>query len=278
MILKKVINNNVVVGFDLKEGEMILLGRGLGFQAKPGQILDKNKIEKTYVLKKNSRIKDLLDQIPKEYMQIVDALVQKAMSEYEMHLNVSIYLGLSDHLYGAVQRKKENIPLENPFVSELECMYPKEWDLACFTLSKVKDLLEIELPQDEAGYICMHIIENSTKSSQREISENLKIINEIMHIIQEEYGLTKENTQPFAWNRLLNHVKFFVSRFLSNEETRSAAFDTKKEQIPLFFVKEASCAKKISEHLFQKYGRTMTQSEENYLILHLCNCSETTLG
>ena len=45
MNILKVINNNIVSALDNNE-EIIVMGRGLGFQAKPGQLVKDDKIEK----------------------------------------------------------------------------------------------------------------------------------------------------------------------------------------------------------------------------------------
>ena len=45
-----------------------------------------------------------------------------------------------------------------------------------------------------------------------------------------------------------------------------------KKTIREVFEEEADCIRKLSEILHQKFGRYMTESEENYLVLHLRNC------
>ena len=49
-IAHKVLNNNVVISVDDNGRERVLMGRGLGFQLKPFDVLDAAKVEKTFVL------------------------------------------------------------------------------------------------------------------------------------------------------------------------------------------------------------------------------------
>ena len=51
MKIEKVLNNNVIQALD-NNVEYIVMGKGLGFQKKVGNLVDKEKIEKTFVLEK----------------------------------------------------------------------------------------------------------------------------------------------------------------------------------------------------------------------------------
>ncbi len=46
MQIAKVLNNNVVVVLDEHRREQVVMGRGLAFQKRPGDVLDDSKIEK----------------------------------------------------------------------------------------------------------------------------------------------------------------------------------------------------------------------------------------
>ena len=51
MIVEKVLNNNVVVSIDpTTRKEVILMGSGIAFNKKPGQLIDTKKIEKTFIV------------------------------------------------------------------------------------------------------------------------------------------------------------------------------------------------------------------------------------
>lgn len=50
MKIIKVINNNVVSALDKDAEEVVIMGKGIGFHAKPGQIVNEEQIEKTFRL------------------------------------------------------------------------------------------------------------------------------------------------------------------------------------------------------------------------------------
>lgn len=50
MIINKVINNNVLSTHDENNREIVLMGKGIGFQKKVGDEVAEDKIEKKFVL------------------------------------------------------------------------------------------------------------------------------------------------------------------------------------------------------------------------------------
>lgn len=46
------LNNNVVMGYDRKKGEVIIIGTGIGFRAKKGDQVDESKIQKCLLQEK----------------------------------------------------------------------------------------------------------------------------------------------------------------------------------------------------------------------------------
>ena len=57
MKIEKVLNNNVIQALD-NNVEYIVMGKGLGFQKKVGDLVDKEKIEKTFVLENTEEVEE----------------------------------------------------------------------------------------------------------------------------------------------------------------------------------------------------------------------------
>lgn len=67
MVIDKIINNNIVSAFDEKGLEVVIMGRGIGFQMKRGQEVPAEKIEKVFRIKSQSiaeQLKELLAKMP----------------------------------------------------------------------------------------------------------------------------------------------------------------------------------------------------------------------
>lgn len=268
MTIQKIVNNNVVIVSDRKKGEMVVMGSGLGFQKRPGQRVDKSKIEKTFILAHNPKLNQRLIEIPLVYLGICEDIVEYAQQQYHLKINHSIYLGLMDHMYYAVSRIKENLLLDNPLAQDVKHFYKDFWDIGCFGARRIKDIIGVEVPDDEIGYIALHVMEASHQHCYQRIKEidHLKIL--ILQMIQENGCILKDT---FAYERLERHVKYFANRYLSDQEVHEndIVFNS---QIENLFGEEKECIEKISQFLSQKFGREMSASEKNYLILHLRQC------
>ena len=51
MQITKIVNNNIVISEDKNHKEVVLMGKGLGFQKHKGDEIKSSQIEKTYVMK-----------------------------------------------------------------------------------------------------------------------------------------------------------------------------------------------------------------------------------
>lgn len=79
MRIERVYNNNVVQVTD-KHQEEIIMGRGLGFQKKPGDDVDLEKIEKRFVLQETDQ--DTVGELSRVYQDL---------SSQELNLVLAIY-------------------------------------------------------------------------------------------------------------------------------------------------------------------------------------------
>lgn len=72
MVIDKIINNNIVSAFDETGLEVVIMGRGIGFQMKRGQKVPVEKVEKIFRIKSQSiagQLKELLAKMPLEQVR-----------------------------------------------------------------------------------------------------------------------------------------------------------------------------------------------------------------
>lgn len=95
MIIKKILNNNVVITLNEHHEEIVVMGKGLAYGKKTGDYIDPSKINKTFeVSLKSSQKKmvNMLKDIPIEYMEISDEVIQKARKELDSDIDDSLLL------------------------------------------------------------------------------------------------------------------------------------------------------------------------------------------
>lgn len=120
MKIRKIINNNIVWASDDTEKEVIVLGNGVGFQKKKGDLLDKKRIEKVFHLsdEKMSQFEQLVKSIPLSSIKTAERVIAYAKESLNIELNDNIYIALTDHLNYAIERKRQGIEFQNALLME----------------------------------------------------------------------------------------------------------------------------------------------------------------
>ena len=84
MRVKRVINNNVLCAVDEDGSEIIVTGRGIGFQRKIGERVDETRVEKVYRMvdkAKQRRLQELVEEIPAEHLALTEDLIEHIRGE-----------------------------------------------------------------------------------------------------------------------------------------------------------------------------------------------------
>lgn len=272
MIIKQLLNNNAIIAVDENQEEVIVIGTGLGFKCKVGTMVDESKIQKTFVLKEHSKLGELVSAVPIEYLEAVEKIVHHTESGYEIKMDDSIYLILTEHIYFALMRLKQGVTLDNPFLQEIKSFYKKEYEAAEFARGILDEMFQVAISEEEIGYIAMHILETSNHTTSIATSDILKIVDTVMAIILDKYG-DKIKKDSLSYNRMLAHVKYFAKRFYENRENPNDN-DELYHLLQKSFKKEYRCIETVSKKMKKLHDREMTDAEKMYLVLHLRNCLE----
>ena len=111
--------------------EYIVMGKGLGFQKKIGETVNKEKIEKTFVLGNPETVAKwtrVYVDLPDGEMQVFLNIITFAEAVLQTKFDPSFFIALADHLHYAIERSREEIFLQNPLA----------WEVRNFTLGSMK--------------------------------------------------------------------------------------------------------------------------------------------
>ncbi|AKU31078.1 MULTISPECIES: BglG family transcription antiterminator LicT [Bacillus] len=270
MQIQKVLNNNVISVIDEQGKEIVVMGRGIAFQRRPGDPVDEALIDKVFRLEDHSvheRMKMLLQEVPYDVVKVTEEMIQYAHTKLNRRLNESLHVSLADHIHYAIERLKKNHLIENSLIWEIKRLYKDEFLVAKECLEMIEDRLDIELPEDEAGFIAMHIINAELNEDMNTTVNITKEVNAILTIVK--YHLNMEfDEDSLNFYRFLTHLRFFVQRLIN--ETLLVSEDQDLYQlIKVKYPKAYECAKKIAEYVYQTYHRDLTSEEMLYLSIHL---------
>ncbi|WP_462411497.1 BglG family transcription antiterminator LicT [Neobacillus sp. Marseille-QA0830] len=270
MKVAKVINNNIISVINEQNKELMIMGRGIGFQVKPGEPVNKEKIEKIFTLDSkevSEKYKTLLREVPIEVMEICEEIIRYSKTEYQKKLNDIIYVALTDHINFAIQRKEEGYEIKNALLWETKKLYKDEFSIGLEAIKRIKEKLGIELPEDEAGFIALHILNAELNDDASNIMTITKVIQEILTIVKYHFKIDFDE-ESLNYFRFITHLKFFAQRMLNHtsiENKDDYLFDIVKEKHPNAF----SCSTKIAEYLQKQYQYVLTKEEMLYLTIHI---------
>ena len=161
MVIQKVINNNVISAYDVNRQEVVIMGKGIGFKAHTGDLIDEGRIEKVFRIeneKLSRQFQEVLENIPLEHMQITSDIISYARKNLNVQLNQNIYITLMDHINFAIQRQSQGIQLKNALLWEIKKFYHQEYLMGKYAIDLLNEKLGTEFPEDEAGFIALHFV------------------------------------------------------------------------------------------------------------------------
>ncbi len=271
MQIKRVYNNNVVmVRNEDSEEEMIVIGKGLAFQRRAGDLLDAERIEKVFTLRdKNvlNRLEKLIRDIPSVYLTIAEEIVEMLKTESNLEINENIYITLTDHISMSLEREKNHIICENPLLMEIRQFYKKEYELSRKAAQIIYNYMNIWISEEEIGFIALHIVNASMKQRSDTLINSIQMIRDILKIVQESVPI-KMNTDSLMYDRFVRHLQFFARRVLDKgeEQLQTELKDVLERSEHL---EEFACVERIADYIEHMYGKKVTEAEKGYLAYHV---------
>lgn len=270
MRITRIINNNVICAVNERNQERILLGAGIGFQKKKGEKVEKNRIEKEFFLKSKSvsgKLFSILTQIPMEYMRVTESIIKYAKETLNEELSENIYLTLTDHISFSMARQEKGLPFSNALLWEIKRFYPKEFAIGLKALEFLNEEFNIELPEDEAASIAMHIVNAELGGGIRDTIQVTEVIQNVLNVIRYHFKIDIDENSLY-YSRFLTHLKFFAYRILNSTFSEVGDEDF-EEVVKLKYPESYECALKIAQLIREKYKKELNSDELVYLTVHI---------
>ncbi|MGD6849541.1 PRD domain-containing protein [Rossellomorea aquimaris] len=269
MRIFRILNNNAVVVVDGPQ-EKIVMGSGIAFQKKRNDIIPKNKIEKIFVLHEQSseKFQQLLATLPEEHIEIAENIISFAEGHLNAPLSDHIHIALTDHLSYALERLQQGIPIQNKLLNEIKLLYKKEFEVGVWAKEEIRQKLGIEIPDDEAAHIALHI--HTAKMDAPSMSESLKhatILREFVEQVESLLSIKVEESS-INYQRLITHLRFALNRIEQGDQFDPIDEDM-LELIQMKYQRAYECSKEITKYLQQEYSIDFPPSEVAYIALHI---------
>lgn len=226
MEIYKILNNNVIVSKNEHDKEIIAMGKGIAFKKKVGEHIEDELIDKVYTLSDevSSKFQELAAEIPVEHMKISDDIIKYVKLKLGKKLNDSIYLSLCDHISTAILRHEEGVDVKNVLLWDIKKFYKDEFEIGKHGLEMIKEKLNVQLNEDEAGFIALHIVNAEMDEKLETIYEVTKVMQEILNIVKYFFHIDFDEDSVYFY-RFITHLKFFAHRLITKSSYQDEQSD-----------------------------------------------------
>lgn len=267
--IKKVLNNNVVVANHPIHEEVILIGKGIGFNRTKGDEIPREYAKKMFVLKsekEQENYKKLLPQIDEKVQAAIIEAIQHISQRVTGELNEHIHVGLTDHLIFALNRLINGMEIKNPFFVETINLYPFEYEVAKEVVEIIEEKTGIGLPEGEIGFITLHIHSALTNKELSEVNQHSQLVTHLLNVTEEQLEIVI-NKESIDYMRLVRHLRFTIERVISEEKVEEPENITLllKETYPVCY----NLAWKLIKIMQQVLKKPVYDAEVVYLTMHL---------
>jgi beta-glucoside operon transcriptional antiterminator len=267
----RVFNNNVVLARTPTGGEVILTGGGLGFQAKPGQVVDQSKVVRVFVPdagRDADNFGALVAAIPPEHLLLADQALEIARADLASPLSSTTVVGLADHLSFAIKRIRQGISIEYPMRAEIAHLYPQELRIAQRIADFVNDRIEELLPDEEAVPIALHLVNAGFATGDLSFTYRMTgVFTQLFDVLEQAYGRPFDRDTINA-ARFITHLRYFFVRAHTGQQLTDGATrlgTAIREAYPEAF----ATALKLQAVLELRLEEPLTDDEVTYLTLHV---------
>lgn len=268
-IIKK-INNNVVLGLDGSHREVILFGKGLGFEQIPYELTDLSKIDRTYY-DIDERYYSLIGEIDSSLISYIDGMMDIIKAKNPGNWNPSITFIIADHINFCLQRMRAGFKVDFPYSYEIECEFPEYNKMAKWMVQNINKKMKVHLEKGEITCLAMHLInavEGVKKSEVETVAEKTARILKTVTSIIENYFQTEINRNDINYFRFRYHIQYLVKRkelHTEFQDDNSKLLEDMKNSYPETY----GCALEIEKYLNQIYVEPCSKDELLYLMVHI---------
>lgn len=267
--VKKGLNNNVLIADHPTFGEVIMIGKGIGFNRKKGDLIEEGQAEKMFVLKDEKEQANYIKLLPfveNDLHEAIISSIELIKKRTAGQLNEHIHVALTDHLMFAVTRISKGMEFKNPFLVETKTLYPMEFEIAKEVVQLIKDRSGIELPDGEIGFVALHIHSAIMNRNLSDVNKHSQLVTKLVQMIEENLDVEIDK-EDIDYTRLVRHIRFTIERVNNGEKVEEPEkFATLlKEEYPLCY----NLSWKLIKVMQQTLKKQVFDAEAVYLTMHL---------
>lgn len=267
-ITRKKLNNNVILVDDSQGDPVILIGRGIGFNAQDDMPFSQEaKVDRKFVLSEEnnkSRFRELVWQTDPNLIAMIEESLKSIQDRCGFPLNENVHSTLCDHIAFALERHRKGIDFANPFNEDLKYVYPDEYAFAAEIVEKVNRAYHVTLAEDETGIVAIHLRAAELNESIQLSRKKAALIEQTIAALHRLAGVLPDKGSVF-YQRALVHCRMAYERILQGQPMGDSLVDMIRREYEAEFCQIRSALDLIA----QQNQVSIPDSEAAYLVIHL---------
>ena len=208
----------------------------------------------------------LVREIPDDLFFDLYRVIETVSLEEGIELDSRSYISLIDHIHFAFQRHESGQIIRNFMMSDLKILYAEEFRFARSILVKINHQFKFDLPDDEIGFLTMHIVNGVHSQIKNQSSLLTDMVFDCLNIIRDTY-LISLKSEDLATQRMMIHIKMLIQRVL--EDVQVDFDEIELHNVIVEFESAYSCTLKIRDYIEKRLSTQINSQELVYLTIHL---------
>ncbi|MFM0599110.1 PRD domain-containing protein [Streptococcus suis] len=267
------LNNNVALVKNENEEQAVVMGLGITFQKKKGDVIAQNKIEKIFQLKSNEskeNLLTLLKDVPLDFITVTYDIINSLTNIYQYPVQEYLYVTLTDHIYFSYQSLLKGT-YQNSKLPDISSEYSLEYQMAREALEILRQRILEDFPEGEVFRIALHFInakgENQVlTASQENLSKNLNCLIE-QELQKHGIRRTKENSN--FYDRFMIHQTYFIERIERSQLDSNPPLENLETYIKDQHPEAYRIGSDIYDLIAKVTGTDLSKTEKVYIVLHI---------
>lgn len=233
---------------DENNQECLVMGKGVAFGKKVGQIVPAAAEAKVYSLKEMTErgdAKDIIKSVSPLCLELANEVLSRAEKEFEK-VDRTILFTMADHLDFAIRRIQNGEQISNPLTDDIRVMFYKEYKVASCIRELLKEKLQMEIA---------------------------RTVRECISLVEKETG-NSIDVMSLGYNRLMNHVRYMVARAIHGEKLKMNL----NEYMSVKFPGPYMAAERICRQMEKSLKLPVPDIEIGYLAMHLERMLDTNVN
>ncbi len=209
----------------------------------------------------------LLAEIPPPHLAVTEQIIALAQQRLAISVQDTLFLGLKrSHQLRPPAAQQRSGDQKLPAVGYQAFLCP-EFAVGREALALIEARLNITLPEDEAGFIALHLANAKNNSDMHSTMQSATIIKDVLTILKYDLHITL-NEESLDYQRFITHLKFFALRLL-NRDTVTHGDDSIYQGITGMMPAAYACAMKVYDYVEKNYDCQLTTDEVMFLTIHI---------